>query len=299
MVRWNPIPQADIDRYHVELRLMISLSHPNILTLCGARASPPEYFLLFPFQENGSVTTLIHEQGWRPTWQAVLRLLRETACAMTYIHAQGYVHRDIKPSNILLGADWVARLADFGLAEEEKVLRESLQAAIYSTEDAEGKQVTGRYIPGGGVAPSGGFQKQHMVGTVQYMAPEVLMRRVPGFTADVYAFGITACEATTGVVPYSDRARNVALAHTVLDMSYNEADLAKAIASEHLRPVLPVAAGDGANNVHAGVVAGLSRLIESCWGPDPAARPGFAAVEDSLDALAVRRLKLHELMPRL
>lgn len=38
-------------------------------------------------------------------------------------------------------------------------------------------------------------------------------------------------EAATGVVPYSNRARNVALAHTVLDMSYNEADLAKAIAS--------------------------------------------------------------------
>jgi len=33
---------------------------------------------------------------------------------------------------------------------------------------------------------------------------------------------IAACEAATGVVPYSDRARNVALAHTVLDMSYNE-----------------------------------------------------------------------------
>lgn len=42
---------------------------------------------------------------------------------------------------------------------------------------------------------------------------------------------VLLCEAATGVVPYSDRARNVALAHTVLDMSYNEADLAKAIAS--------------------------------------------------------------------
>jgi len=35
---------------------------------------------------------------------------------------------------------------------------------------------------------------------------------------------IAACEAATGVVPYSDRARNVALAHTVLDMSYNEVE---------------------------------------------------------------------------
>jgi hypothetical protein len=44
---------------------MASLDHPNILALAGARAFPPEYFILFPFQENGSLTSLIHEQGWR------------------------------------------------------------------------------------------------------------------------------------------------------------------------------------------------------------------------------------------
>lgn len=292
--------KAEIDRYHVELRLMASLSHPNIVTLCGARAFPPNYYLLFPYQENGSVSALIHEQGWRPTWQAVLRLLRETACAMTYIHSKGYVHRDIKPSNILIGADWVARLADFGLAEEETVLRESLQAAIYSTEDAEGKQVKGRYISGGAVAPSGGFQKQHMVGTMQYMAPEVLMRQVPGYAADAYAFGVTACEIATGVLPYSDRARNVALAHTVLDMSYNEADLIKAIASEHLRPVLPAVHDDGdasTRNVNADVVEGLSRLIESCWDPNPVARLDFAAVENHLDAIIIEYRSAHKLAP--
>ena len=43
---------------------------------------------------------------------------------------------------------------------------------------------------GTAAAPSGGFQKQHMLGTMQYMAPEVLMRRVPSYPADVYAFAI-------------------------------------------------------------------------------------------------------------
>ena len=104
---------------------MLSLDHPNVLTLCGARASPPEYYLLFPYQENGSVAQLVHEQGWRPSWSASLILLQELASAMAY------VHRDIKPANVLIGADWVARLADFGLAEEERVLRESLQASLF------------------------------------------------------------------------------------------------------------------------------------------------------------------------
>jgi hypothetical protein len=75
----------------------------------------------------------------------------------------------------------------------------------------------------------------------------------------------------------------VALAHTVLDMSYNEADLAKAIASGvdgvYLRPVLP-AAGAGVG------LPGLSQLIERCWSPEAAARPSFDAVETLLDAMA-------------
>ena len=296
--------QAEIDRYHVELRLMLSLDHPNILTLCGARASPPEYYLLFPHQENGSVSRLIHDRRWSPSWGAALILLREIAAAVSYVHARGIVHRDIKPANVLIGADWVARLADFGLAEDERALRESLQASIYQTEDAEGEAAAGRYVTGHkrqgtADAPSGGFQKQHMVGTVTYMAPEVLMRRVPSFPADVYAFAIVTAEVCTGVAPYADRARNVALAHTVLDVSYNDADLAKAIASEGLRPSLPGEGGaayfgassnsdddDDPLSVWAPSAAKLRAVVERGWSADPNARPTFIDVQKDLDAIA-------------
>jgi serine/threonine protein kinase len=56
--------------------------------------------------------------------------------------------------------------------------------------------VDGRYVtvPAGSSAPSGGFQRQHMVGSLAYMAPEVLMRRVATYDADAYAFGVYACE---------------------------------------------------------------------------------------------------------
>jgi serine/threonine protein kinase len=59
-----------------------------------------------------------------------------------------------------------------------------------------------------------------MVGTLEYMAPEVLLKQPGSFASDVYAFGVTVNEAATGVVPFSDCTRDNPKAHTILDMGY-------------------------------------------------------------------------------
>lgn len=273
----------EIDRYHAELGLMLEARHENVLGVVGARAAPPNYELFFPFMENGAVDEVVYEQGWTPTWQAVLKLAREVCAGLTYLHDVGVVHRDVKPSNVLLDGSWTAKIGDFGLAERESELRASLQAAIYSTEDAEGKaRVEGKWIAGEHGAPSGGFQKQHMVGSMLYMSPEVLMRQVSGYGADVYAYAVTICEIATGTVPFSDRARNVALAHTVLDASYNEQDLAIAIASEHLRPILP---GETAAGGAGKVPDGLNDLITRAWAPVESSRPRMPEITRELEGV--------------
>lgn len=59
-----------------------------------------------------------------------------------------------------------------------------------------------------------------MVGTLEYMAPEVLLKQPGSFASDVYAFGVTVNELASGVFPFSDCTRDNPKAHTILDMGY-------------------------------------------------------------------------------
>lgn len=96
---------------------------------------------------------LLHDVGWRPRLPEVLYLARSLTLALAAVHAAGVVHRDIKPGNVLLNGAGEAVLADFGVAEVAEALH--------------GTNV--------GSAPSGGFQKERIVGTLQYLPPEVLL----------------------------------------------------------------------------------------------------------------------------
>lgn len=258
----------DLDKFHKELQLLCKLHHPGLAKLVAAHAKPPNYMYFFEFFEPPNLSEKLHVEEWSPSINQVLMIAVHLASALQYLHNLGIVHRDVKPANILLDKDLCPHLADFGLAEYKK----ELKGVSIETWRSLGK-------------PTGGFHKRNMVGTLLYMAPELLKKEVHTEKSDVYSFGVSINELLTGVVPYTDL-RAEAQAHTVLEMNYTEQKLTAAVVSDGLRPVL---AGP-----ESGVPSTLVSLIQRCWDATSQNRPSFDVIVAELGSILEDRKRIKE-----
>ncbi|XP_028766771.1 protein kinase and PP2C-like domain-containing protein isoform X2 [Neltuma alba] len=253
----------DINKFHKELQLLCKLDHPAIATLIAAHAKPPNYLFFFKFYESLNLAQKLHLEEWTPSVSYALMIIIQLAKALQYLHNLGILHRDVKPANILLDENLYPHLTDFGLAE----YKNDLKRVSLENWKSSGK-------------PTGGFHKKNMVGTLIYMAPEILKKELHTEKSDVYSFGVTINELLTGVVPYTDL-RAEAQAHTVLEMNYTEQQLTAAVVSDGLRPVLAAQ--------ESGVPSRLLALIQRCWDAKPENRPSFDDIVKELDSIIERR----------
>ncbi|CAL5387238.1 unnamed protein product [Camellia sinensis] len=231
-----------IDKFHKELQMRCKLDHPGIATLVAAHAKPPNYMFFFKFYESLNLAEKLHVEEWNPTFDQVLTI------------------------SVQLGLDENLRphLADFGLAEYKKDLKRV---------SMENWRSFGK--------PTGGFHKKNMVGTLIYMAPEILRKEIHNEKSDVYS----CSELLTGVVPYTDLRAEVQ-AHAVLEMNCTEQQLTAAVVSEGLRPAL---AGHSSS-----APTGFPSLIQRCWDANPQNRPSFDDIILELDPILECRKRVEE-----
>src|SRR4051812_32756678 len=166
-------PYFDTDeatRIRAEAEAIARLQHPNVVHVyeVGERDGRP--YLLMEFVDGGTLGDRI-KQGPIPTGQAVA-WAEAIARGVHAAHRRGIVHRDLKPANVLMTADGVPKITDFGIARR--------------LDDPADKTRTGL-----------------VVGTPAYMAPEQAEgRKGVGPAADVWAVGTILYEMLTGRRPF-------------------------------------------------------------------------------------------------
>src|SRR5437773_3173949 len=166
-------------RFEREARAIASLNHPHICTLHDIGKEDGIDFLVMERLEGETLSQRL-KRGSLPT-EEVLRYAIEIAGALDQAHHKGVVHRDLKPGNIVL-TETGAKLLDFGLAKHNRLLLR-------------------RDDPGGNASATNSeslTEEGMILGTLEYMAPELLEGKEADARTDIFALGVVIYEMATG-----------------------------------------------------------------------------------------------------
>ena len=184
--------QSDTDlkaRFEREARAVSALQHAHICTLFDVGNQDGVGYLVMEHLEGDTLAARL-QKGPLPAEQ-VLKIGIEIADALDKAHRHGIVHRDLKPGNIMLTKSG-AKLMDFGLAKGQGSPAGS-GASGPLTPSMPTLNVASLTSPAGPLT-----QKGMIVGTFQYMAPEVLQGAEADARSDIFSFGCALYEMTTG-----------------------------------------------------------------------------------------------------
>ncbi len=217
----NPEVRARFER---EARAASSLNHPNICVLHDVGHQDGIDFLVMEHLDGENLAARI-DRGALPTGD-LLSIAIQIADALDKAHRQGLIHRDLKPANVMLTKSG-AKLLDFGLARVTGLASNLTELSRSPT--------MSRPLTAEGT----------IVGTFQYIAPEVLEGAEADARSDIFAYGATLFEMATGKRAFEGKSQASVIA-AILER------IPPPISS--IQPLAPPA---------------LERLIQQCMAKDP------------------------------
>jgi serine/threonine protein kinase len=215
-------------RFNQEARAAAEVHNEHLVPIFEASEVDGLHYLAVAYLPGGSLADRLAADGTLPA-AAAAQVISDVARGLDALHGAGIVHRDVKPGNVLFDAEGTAMLTDFGLAK--------------------GRAYTVLTQPG------------QVIGTLDYLAPELIRGEPATPSSDVYALGCVAYECVVGRAPFAEKTFfEIGLAH----LEETPVD------PREKRPELPAA-------LAAAILATLEK--------DPSSRPaGAAAFADLLAA---------------
>ena len=168
-------------RFEQEARAASEVHNEHLVPVLEAGQAEGRRFLATAYIQGGTLEDRLAESG-KLELSDTARITQGVGAGLDALHSAGIVHRDLKPSNIIVDPDGKAMLTDFGLAK--------------------GRAYTVLTKPG------------QVMGTIDYIAPELIRGESASPATDIYALGCTVYECVAGMPPFGEKEGiQVGLAH--------------------------------------------------------------------------------------
>lgn len=161
--------KINLSRFEREARASASLNHQNIVKVLNVGSYQGIPYIVNEYVDGKNLREVLDVRG-KFSFMEACDIMFQLCSAVMYAHNHNIIHRDIKPHNIFLTSDGIIKLGDFGIA--------TFQNSTHVT------------------------RHETFVGTIQYLAPEVLSGNASSTRSDIYAMGVTFFELITGRIPY-------------------------------------------------------------------------------------------------
>ncbi len=158
-------------RFQNEAYIQASIRHENIAGMYEYCLFEGKPCIIMEYVEGVNLDKFIQQKGKLKS-DEIIQILKQVVAAMAHLHQNKIIHRDIKSSNIKIADNGVVKLLDFGISK-----------AVYTP------KIT---------------QEGYIVGTTEYMAPE-LFRKEVSTKSDIWALGVLIYELATGYLPFEDK----------------------------------------------------------------------------------------------
>nr|XP_020457551.1 serine/threonine-protein kinase H1-like [Monopterus albus] len=176
-----------------ELGVLWRVRHANVIQLIEVFQFPQRVYMVLELATGGELLDRVISKG-HFTEQDATQSLQMALAGVGYLHNLGITHRDLKPENLLYyhpGDDSRLLVTDFGLA-------------TFGGTDM-GSEVSGTDRSGrGDTGADCSWPLKTTCGTLEYMAPEVLLRRPYSCAVDMWALGVIAYIVLSGSMPFED-----------------------------------------------------------------------------------------------
>ncbi|CAN5557570.1 hypothetical protein BH11BAC3_BH11BAC3_12620 [soil metagenome] len=160
-----------LERFKKEARVLAQLLHVNIAVIYNFLEQDSNHFMVMEFVEGANLEDLVKKYSVLPS-HFVVPVFVQALEGLHHAHKKNIFHRDIKPANLMLTPDGTVKLMDFGIA---KIAGEQKMTQV-----------------------------NKIIGTIEYMAPELIQGQDASASSDIYAMGLTLYEVLTGQLPFEN-----------------------------------------------------------------------------------------------